>query len=373
MSFLPAKKWRAELRLLSATLLLSASISPGAVTFTTLYSFPQGPVKPSTPLVRGADGNFYGTTVRGGTSDSGTVYRVSPTGEGATLYNFSGGTDGLNPGTALILASDGNFYGTTKFGGDLGGPNDPQNGGLGTIFRITPAGVLTTLYKFLGGNADGSRPQGELLQGTDGNFYGTTAAGGPDDLGTVFKMTPGGAVTILYSFTLAEFANGYNPTAALVKGGDGNYYGTATNGGANFRGVIFKITPAGVLSPFYSFNDANPDEGAFPDGPIILGKDGNFYGTTPKGGTNNYGTVFQVTSAGVYTTLHTFSAGADPDGGGPEGALIEGATGEFYGTASFGGASGGGIVFKITSAKVFLLLCTVSRRTASTGKLHWAR
>ena len=237
--------------------------------------------------------------------------------------------------------------------GQLGGPNDPQAAGLGTIFRITPAGVLTTLYKFLGGNADGSRPQGNLLQGFDGNFYGTTAAGGPDDRGTVFKMTPGGVVTILYSFTLAQFGNGFNPTAGLINGGDGNYYGTTTDGGANFRGVVFKMTPAGVVSPFYSFNDANPDDGAFPDWPVILGKDGNFYGTTPKGGTNNYGTVFQVTSAGVYTTLHSFSAGVNPDGGGPEGALIEGATGEFYGTASFGGASGGGIVFKITSAKVF--------------------
>jgi uncharacterized repeat protein (TIGR03803 family) len=339
---------------LATALLLSASISsPGAVTFTTLYSFPKGPVKPSTPLVRGADGNFYGTTARGGTSDKGTVYRVSPTGEGATLYSFSGGTDGLTPGTALIQGSDGNFYGTTKFGGQLGGPNDPQGTGLGTIFRITPAGVLTTLYKFVGGNADGSRPQGDLLQGFDDNFYGTTAAGGTDDRGTVFKMTPAGAVTILYSFTLAEFSNGYNPTAALVKGGDGNYYGTATSGGANFRGVVFKMTPAGVVSPFYSFDDAKPDDGAFPDGPLIRGSDGNFYGTTPKGGTNNHGTVFQITSAGAYTTLYSFSAGGNPDGGGPEGALIEGAPGEFYGTASFGGASGGGIVFKITTAKVF--------------------
>jgi uncharacterized repeat protein (TIGR03803 family) len=333
---------------LTALLLLAVPFSiPGDVTFTRLYSFPKGPVKPQTSLVRGTDGNFYGTTAQGGTSDNGTVYKVSPTGEGATLYSFSGGTDGLTPGTALIQASDGNFYGTTKFGGQ------PQNTGLGTIFRITPAGVLTTLHKFVGGDGDGSRPQGDLLQGFDGNFYGTTAAGGPDDRGTVFRMTSQGALNILYSFTLAQFSNGYNPTAALVKGADGNYYGTAMNGGANFRGVVFKMTPSGVVSPFYSFDDTNPDGGTFPDGPLILGSDSNFYGTTPKGGTNNYGTVFQLSSAGVYTTLHSFSGGANTDGGGPEGAPIEGAPGEFYGTASFGGASGGGIVFKITSAKVF--------------------
>ena len=355
---------------LAALLLLAAPFSlPGAATFTRLYSFPKGAVKPQTSLVLGTDGNFYGTTPQGGTSDSGAVFRVSPTGEEATLYSFSGGTDGLTPGTALIQGSDGNFYGTTKFGGQLGGPNDPQGTGLGTIFRITPAGVLTTLHKFVGGNADGSRPQGDLLQGFDGNFYGTTAAGGPDDLGTVFRMTPHGALTILYSFTLAQFSNGYNPTAALVKGADGNYYGTTTSGGANFRGAVFKMTPAGVVSLFYSFDDTNPDGGTFPDGPLVLGRDGNFYGTTPKGGNNNYGTAYQLTSSGVYTTLHSFSAGLNPDGGGPEGALIEGAPGDFYGTASFGGANGGGVVFKITSAGGFTPLYSFSAQESGDGQI----
>jgi uncharacterized repeat protein (TIGR03803 family) len=339
---------------LAAVLLLSATISsPGAVTFTTLYFFPKGPVKPSTPLVRGTDGNFYGTTGRGGTSDKGTVYRVSSTGQGATLHNFSGGADGNTPGTALIQASDGNFYGTTKFGGQLGGPNDPLGNGLGTVFKITPAGVLTTLHKFVGGNGDGSRPEGALLRGFDGNFYGTTAAGGPDDLGTVFKMTPGGAVTILSSFTFAQFSNGITPTAALIKGADGNYYGTTSGGGANGVGTVFKMTPAGLVSPFYPFDNSKPDNGILPDAPLLLGNDGHFYGTTPKGGTNNYGTVFHLSSGGVYTTLHSFSAGANSDGGGPEGALVEGAPGVFYGTASFGGAKGGGVVFKVTSAKAF--------------------
>jgi uncharacterized repeat protein (TIGR03803 family) len=355
---------------LAALLLLAAPFSlPGAATFTRLYSFPKGAVKPQTSLVLGTDGNFYGTTPGGGTSDSGAVFRVSPTGEEATLYNFSGGTDGLTPGTALIQGSDGNFYGTTKFGGQLGGPNDPQGAGLGTIFKITPAGVLTTLHNFVGGNDDGSRPQGALLQGDDGNYYGTTAAGGPDDRGTVFRMTPAGALTILYSFTLAQFSNGYNPTAALVKGADGNYYGTTTSGGANFRGAVFKMTPAGVVSLFYSFDDTNPDGGTFPDGPLVLGSDGNFYGTTPKGGNNNYGTAYQLTSSGVYTTLHSFSAGLNPDGGGPEGALIEGAPGDFYGTASFGGANGGGVVFKITSAGVFTPLYSFSAQESGDGQI----
>jgi uncharacterized repeat protein (TIGR03803 family) len=350
----PQKAQGRNCAFLATTLLLSASLSlPGAVTFTTLYSFPKGPVKPSTSLVRGTDGNFYGTTAKGGTSDKGTVYSMSPTGEVATLYSFSGGADGLTPGTALIQGSDGNFYGTTKFGGLLGGPNDPQGTGLGTVFKITPAGVLATLHKFGGGNGDGNRPQGALLLGFDGSFYGTTAAGGPDDQGTVFRMTPDGALTILYSFTLAQYSNGYNPTAALVKGADGNYYGTTTSGGATFLGVVFKMTPSGVVSPFYSFDDSKPDGGILPTAPLLLGSDGNFYGTTPKGGTNNYGSAFQLTSAGVYTTLHSFSAGTNTDGGGPEAALIEGASGEFYGTASFGGTNGGGIVFKITSAKAF--------------------
>jgi uncharacterized repeat protein (TIGR03803 family) len=169
---------------------------------------------------------------------------------------------------------------------------------------MTPAGVLTRLVEFSGAN--GENPAGGLVQGTNGNFYGTTSIGGNLSLnagygfGTVFKMTPGGALTTLVSFNLT---NGYNPTAALVQGSDGNFYGTTTGGGAGVGGTVFKMTPAGVLTTLVSFNGAN---GSQPSAGLVQGSDGNFYGTAEYGGANGLGTVFQVTTNGTLTTLVSF-------------------------------------------------------------------
>ncbi|MGA2177435.1 MAG: choice-of-anchor tandem repeat GloVer-containing protein [Verrucomicrobiota bacterium] len=258
---------------------------------------------PAAALVQGTNGNFYGTTQSGGASGMGTVFEVTSAGVLTTLVSFNN-TDGAVPLPGLVQGTNGNFYGTTFQGGDVSIDGLFGNSGGGTVFEMTPAGVLTRLVEFSGAN--GENPAGGLVQGTNGNFYGTTSIGGNLSLnagygfGTVFKMTPGGALTTLVSFNLT---NGYNPTAALVQGSDGNFYGTTTGGGAGVGGTVFKMTPAGVLTTLVSFNGAN---GSQPSAGLVQGSDGNFYGTAEYGGANGLGTVFQVTTNGTLTTLVSF-------------------------------------------------------------------
>jgi len=314
-------------------------VTPAGVE-TVLYSFTGGTtdgVSPRAALIQGSDGNFYGTTSGGGTSNTGTVFKVTPAGVETVLYSFAGGTtDGVSPRAALIQGSDGNFYGTTASGG---------TSGKGTVFKVTPAGVETVLYSFTGGTTDGSVPVAALIQGSDGNFYGTTSSGGASSVGTVFKITPAGVETALHSFA-GGTSDGGQPIAALIQGGDGNFYGTTSSGSANNTGTVFKITPAGVETVLHSF--ASGTDGFGPLAALIQGSDGNFYGTTSSGGTNNNGTVFKITPAGVETVFYSFSGGTD--GSQPQAALIQGADGNFYGTTLSGGTTTNGTVFKITPA-----------------------
>jgi uncharacterized repeat protein (TIGR03803 family) len=233
---------------------------------------------PQAALVEGSDGNFYGTTYSGGASSSGTVFRITPAGSLTNLHSFSG-PDGAFPYAGLLLAGDGNFYGTTYLGGASGS---------GTVFRITPTGSLTNLHSFSG--PDGASPQAALVEGTDGNFYGTTYAGGTSGSGAVFRITTSGSLTNLHSFSGAD---GGNSWAALVLGSDGNFYGTTYLGGTGKDGTIFRITPSGSLTNLHMF--AGGTDGAFPQDALIQGSDGNFYGTTVNGGTNNDGTIFKLT------------------------------------------------------------------------------
>jgi len=350
---------------------------------TTLYTFCQQSgcadgAYPYAGLLQGPDGNFYGTTYQGGTGVAcdvgggcGTVFKITPAGVLTTLYNFcseSGCTDGKLPYGGLILASDGNFYGTTNIGG-----NTTNSGrGNGTVFRITPSGVLTTLYAFcsLQYCADGGGPYDSLVQGSDGNFYGSTiGGGGPYGLGTVFKITPDGAFTSLYSFCdHFECAGIGSPTGGLVQASDGNFYGT-TGGLPNGGGysTVFQITPSGALTYIYSFCSLGtpcPD-GVKPADTLIQGSDGNLYGTTLYGGAYQQlgfeypgGTVFSITTGGAHTVLYSFCAvGTYPacaDGADPFGGLVQATDGNFYGVTSLGGAyhsagNGlGGTLFKIS-------------------------
>jgi uncharacterized repeat protein (TIGR03803 family) len=306
--------------------------------------------------VEGSDGNFYGTTSQGGTHPgAGTVFVISGGGSFAVLHNFDG-TDGAGPYAGLVQGTDGNFYGTTI----SQGPN-----GYGTVFKITPAGVLTTLYAFSSG--DGASPFGTLVLGTDGNFYGTTVGGGHnsncdglDTCGTVFKITPAGVLTTLYNFcSQTHCTDGIEPYAGLVQGADGNFYGTTWMGGTNCVpglnggcGTVFKITPDGTFTSLYSFcTQANCTDGKNPYyGSLVQASDGNLYGSTWLGGTatrcpNGCGTIFRITTGGSFTTVHAFTF---TDGQLPYSGMIQATDGNLYGTTSSGGGHDDGTIYAFT-------------------------
>lgn len=265
------------------------------------------------------------------------------------LYSFMGTDDGADPTTGLIEGQDGNLYGTTSAAG--------ANGSGGTFFKITTAGVLTVLHSFKNGTfTDGSVPSG-VIQGTDGNFYGVTTFGGATGNGTVFKITATGTETLLYSF-VNGLGDGFNPSGNLIQATDGNLYGTAPSGGANGNGVIFEITLSGQESILYSFN-ASANDGFSPGSGVIQASDGNLYGTTPGNGTDvnkSFGAVFKVTLSGQETLVYTFQGLTVSDGQLPEAGLIQGVDGNFYGTTSEGGAGISGTVFKLTPAGVETVL-----------------
>ena len=320
----------------------------------TLYTFSSGDGSSPNGLVQGSDGNFYGTTEYGGAYTNqyreglGTVFKLTPPGMLTTLYSFSD-IDGAYPVAGLVPGADGNFYGTTENGGAY---EDRWGDTFGTVFKITTNGTFTSLYSFSG--SDGANPVAGLVPGADGNFYGTTSAGGVDyylDDGTIFKITANGSFTSLVSFSGRD---GIDPEDALVQGADGDFYGTTADGGRYSRnGTVFQMTTNGTLSTLYSFTGGN--DGASPVAGLVRGTDGNFYGTAEYGGTNDSGTVFKIMTDGTFTSLYSFGGiyGENPAAG-----LLQGGDGNFYGTAEYGGANGYGTVFKITPGGVLTLVYT---------------
>ena len=324
-------------------------------TLTTLYTFCSqinctDGAEPEAGLVQATNGNFYGTTLYGGANDRGTVYEVTPVGQLTTLYSFcsqAGCTDGAYPIAGLVQATDGNLYGTTNSGGAIGD---------GTVFKITPAGQVATLYSFCsqGNCADGALPRGKLIQASDGNLYGTTFFGGANFRGTVFQLTLAGHLSTLYNFCpQPNCSDGRNPDAGLVQASDGNLYGTTQSGGANSRGTVFKVTLAGQLSTPYSFcSQPKCSDGANPQAGLIQATDGNLYGTTSNGGANFDGTVFEITPAGQLTTLYAFGL---TDGAFPAGGLLQ-SGGNLYGTTEVGGNRFDGTIFSLPVAQQGLTL-----------------
>jgi uncharacterized repeat protein (TIGR03803 family) len=321
----------------------TTAIALPAQTFTTRHSFDgTDGAAPAAALVQDTDGNLYGTTAADGTYGDGTVFKVTRSGRLTTLYNFcseTGCTDGDGPTAALLQDSDGNLYGTTAGGGTHGD---------GTVFKITRWGMLTTLHSFDGYSTDGAYPVAALVRDTDGNLYGTTYFGGANTCngygcGTVFKITRSGTLTTLHSF---DGTDGAYPIAALVQDTDGNFYGTTQKGGAKGDGTVFKVTRSDTLTTLYNFcSESGCKDGALPWAALVQDTDGNFYGTTAGGGAKGDGTVFKVTRSGRLTTLHSFEG---TDGQWPTAALVQGTDGNFYGTTPIGGANGDGTVFKVT-------------------------
>jgi uncharacterized repeat protein (TIGR03803 family) len=320
----------------------ATAIAAPAQTFTKLHDFNGADgTSPLGYLIQGPDGNFYGITGIGGASDYGTIFKLTPQGRLTSVYSFCAQpncTDGRNPETGLVLASDGNLYGTTAYGGDI---TCRAPYGCGTAFKVTPRGILTTIHVFE--STDGAFPWANLVE-ADGILYGTTEGGGEVPCGpftygcgTVFKMTLRGSVTTLHTFGLDD---GADSVAGLVQASDGNFYGSAFQGGGGSGcsrygfigcGVLFKLTPEGTLTNLYSF-----EGGGHPNAPLIQAADGDLYGTTFDG------TIFRLSPPGTVTTLYRFS------GGGQFGVIPEGTVqatdGNLYGATDYGGddACGGG-------------------------------
>lgn len=372
------------LALFAGGLVLSlASDNLNAQTYTDLHNFncstegcsPQYPAL----LAQGRDGNLYGTMFHGGTYNYGTVFKATPDGPVSTvtvLYTFDGNLGiGVNAHSGLTLGTDGNFYGTTAKGGL----------GAGTIFRITPAGAIQTLYSFTGNTSsppyDGGEPFAPPIQGKDGNYYGVTMSG------TAYKITATGKFTPLshsipywspapvlqaadskfygvdfqYKGTVFRFlpfkivhpfggAEGSNPYGPLVQSSDGNFYGTASSGGPfqNGSGTVFEMTPKGVVTPIHAFDRNNKiNEGYSPAAGLLEATDGNFYGSTQygggAGGACSCGVLFKLTKSGVYTVLHTFDSG---QGFVPQATLLQHTNGKMY-AVTFGSSYDGGVLYSL--------------------------
>jgi len=245
--------------------------------------------EPFAPLLQAADKNFYGTTLDGGTKGYGTVFAITSAGTLTTLHSFRY-SDGASPVAGLTQARNGKFYGTTLYGGAHG---------AGTVFEISAAGKLKTLHSF-GAAGDGTNPYAVLVQAADGTFYGTTYSGGTHGQGTVFAITAAGKLTTLYSFCSAKkCSDGAAPCAGVIQATDGDFYGTTSQGGASNRGTVFAISAAGKLTSLHSFClQKNCTDGAEPSGGLLQASKGTFYGTTTEGGANEDGTVFSL-SAGL--------------------------------------------------------------------------
>jgi uncharacterized repeat protein (TIGR03803 family) len=256
------------------------------------------------------------------------------------LYSFKGGSDGAEPEGALIGDSKGNAYGTTA-----GGGNSNCFSGCGVVFKVSRHGE-TILHTFTGAPNDGDSPRGTLLRDKSGNLYGTTDEGGANDTGTVFKITPSGTESILWSFGPPGSGDGAGPSGALARDAEGNLYGMSVGGGAFNLGTVFEITATGMELVLYSFQGET--DGALPlDGPILY-QTGNLYGTTSAGG-NGYGTVFEFSTSGKETVLHRFQ-GAPTDGDFPTSSLVFDRRGNLLGTTRFGGTQKNGTVFALNPA-----------------------
>ncbi len=341
----------------------SLAVRAQAQTVTAIASFDSqvalGPVAP----IQATDGNFYGIAA-GGVHGQGVIYRITPDGKLSYLYNFCSQpecADGEEGTSSPILGRDGNLYGVTSFGG---------SNGSGTIYKLTLGGKLTVLHNFCPPTScsDGTDSYG-LLQGSDGNFYGTTFQGGTSNSGTIFRISPSGEFKVLYNFcALANCADGWSPESPPIQSSDGNFYGTTIGGGSMQGGVLYKLTPSGtysVVRNFCAYSNSSCT-GSQPES-IVQDASGNFFGITQSGGANGYGSVFEITSTHHYKALHSFNS----DTGISLPGLTLGNDGNVYGrTAGSSFGLNGGTLFQVTSEGGYKRLYTFSN-DCLTGCTPW--
>jgi len=376
-----------------AQILPVSPTQPDSVVVTVLYKFAYDGIGPNgyshgkilySELIQGADGNFYGTTVNGGSGvcadgfgveGCGTIFKLTPGGVETVLYNFTydpntnTAINGIYPFGGLVQGKDGNFYGTASAGGE---PKAGCNGyvvGCGTIFKITPSGKFTLLHRFMGaatGFNEGGIPLGRLIQAIDGKFYGTTNQGGVVqgffNQGTIFSITSSGTFSTLHYFDGVHVVDGRNPYAGLIQGKDGAFYGTTQFGGTDGVGTVFRFTKSGGVTVLHSF--VQPTHGFFPDGAfplaaLLQAADGNLYGASTTGGavqSDDDGTLFRITIKGAFTKLWDFNF--KTGGSYPQGGLIEASDGKLYGTTlnSAQPDCSCGTVFQITPSGTFTQL-----------------
>jgi uncharacterized repeat protein (TIGR03803 family) len=289
----------------------------------------------SSGLTLGTDGDFYGATIYGGNAPGyGTVFKITSRGKMTVLYDFTGQGYDAYPYAPPIQGGDGSFYGTAA--GDFNG-----NGGI--VYKITRSGTKSTLFQF--DHKDGAAPVAPLIEGTDGSFYGTTNAGGNNGdcgsggCGVIFKLTPKGKATVLHNFG-AE----YYPVAPLIEGNDGDFYGTAPYGGrsGNRYGAVFKITPTGKYTVLHTFQGGG--DGIAPFAGVLKATDGNFYGVTAGGGASDGGTIYRVTPKGKYSVICDFDG---TNGTFPVVALLQRTDGKLYGFAGEGGTFNYGTFYSL--------------------------
>jgi uncharacterized repeat protein (TIGR03803 family) len=328
--------------------LLCPALAQAQVPVEIVHTFEIEAAFPLSGLTRTADGTYYGTAFKGGASYDGAIYTLRKQADGtwksSVLHVFNAATDGSVPAGQLIEGPDGALYGTTM-------RNGPDSGATGTIYKITPGGTFTTLYTFTPPYPFGNTPQTGLMLASDGNFYGT-ANGGADGTpgspgGVIFRMTPAGAVSLVHQFRFEDDGQGSKPTSVPIQGIDGHLYGTTYDGGTAWDGagggVIYRLSLSGEYTVLHMFTPAT--DGAKPFAGLLQASDGVLYGTTTRSPSG--GTVFKITPAGAFTVLHAFTF-EEPEF--PTGTLIEGSDGNLYGTLSGEAEGSGGAVFRMTKS-----------------------
>ncbi|MBS0446462.1 MAG: hypothetical protein JSR59_10995 [Proteobacteria bacterium] len=371
----------------------------------------------------GQGGNLYGVTEQGGAYQLGAIYRLAPDGTETLLYSFQGNGDGFHPAWTLARDAAGNLYGTAQ--------QDSTGTSHGTIFRITPSGIFTTLHAFAPSGAEGWLQDNAITIGNDGLLYGVAFEGGTNGAGTFFRMrTDGSQFTVLFNFGAGPVTDQVlvYPQAGIVQGADGNFYGLATGfvqqNFYNGNGAVYRITPAGVMTPLYIFTDPSMEppigmprldaggnlyfygdvrnstmtgriykldtanalstlhhfatqEGVPTySGQLLLGKDGRLYGTTYWGGPNGTwasgpGTVFSLGLDGQFAVLHDFGSIAD-DGANSQSGLVTAADGSLWGTTRIGGTTASGTVYRLAKPAERFLIQPSTISVGQTATLRWS-